>query len=252
MEDLTQRQIDILRSIIQEYTESGEPVGSEILEKKYKLGVSPATIRNEMVTLDKKNFLKKTHFSSGRVPSAKGFRFYIKKLMKEKELSTADEVAYKNSIWDERNETHRLLSQATKVLAHKTGLLSLAATDIGDLYYAGVSNFFEKQELHNWDISRILFDRLDEVAFWERLLDKFLKIEEDIYYLLGEEDFSDPIFASCATVFGEFECGKAKGIIGVVGPKRMYYDIVIPQIKYFSRLIENTIKEKDQDKDYKK
>lgn len=51
MEDLTQRQIDILRSIIQEYTETGEAVGSEILEKKYKLGVSPATIRNEMVTL---------------------------------------------------------------------------------------------------------------------------------------------------------------------------------------------------------
>ena len=115
MEELTQRQIDILKTIIKEYSETGGPVGSEILEKKYKLGVSPATIRNEMVELAKKSFLKKTHFSSGRVPSAKGFRFYIKHLMKEKELSTSDEVAYKNSIWDERNEAHKLLSQATKV-----------------------------------------------------------------------------------------------------------------------------------------
>jgi len=54
MEDLTQRQIDILKAIIQEYTDTGLPVGSEILEKKYKLGVSPATIRNEMVELAKK------------------------------------------------------------------------------------------------------------------------------------------------------------------------------------------------------
>ena len=66
------------------------------------MGVCPATIRNEMVTLAKKGYLKKTHFSSGRVPSAKAFRFFIKNLMKEKEVSTAEEVAYKNSVWDER------------------------------------------------------------------------------------------------------------------------------------------------------
>ena len=59
MEDLTQRQIDILKVIIHEYTETGGAVGSEILEKKYKLGVSPATIRNEMVELAKKGYLKK-------------------------------------------------------------------------------------------------------------------------------------------------------------------------------------------------
>ena len=102
MDNLTQRQVDILSAIIKEYTDTGMPVGSEILEKKFKLGVSPATIRNEMVELAKKEYLKKTHFSSGRVPSAKGFRFYIKHLMKEKELSTVEEVAYKNSIWDDR------------------------------------------------------------------------------------------------------------------------------------------------------
>src|SRR5262245_14636819 len=140
MDTLTQRQIDILSAIIREFTETGEPVGSEILERKYKLGVSPATIRNEMVELAKKDYLKKSHFSSGRVPSAKGFRFYIKHLMKEKELSTIDEVAYKNSIWDERNEVNRLLIHATRVLAARTGLMAIAATNNGYLYYAGISN----------------------------------------------------------------------------------------------------------------
>src|SRR3989339_1152187 len=146
MEDLTKRQVEILRKIIQEYSDSGEAVGSEILEKKYKLGVSPATIRNEMVELAKKGYLKKAHFSSGRIPSAKGFRFFIKHLMKQKELSTTDEVSYKNSIWDERNESHRLLSQATKVLSQKTGLLSLSATDVGDVYYSGMANLLNQPE----------------------------------------------------------------------------------------------------------
>ncbi|OGK11820.1 hypothetical protein A2954_05190 [Candidatus Roizmanbacteria bacterium RIFCSPLOWO2_01_FULL_37_12] len=245
MDDLTPRQVDILRAIIQEYTESSDPVGSEILEKKFKLGVSPATVRNEMVELAKKGYLKKTHFSSGRIPSAKGFRFYIKHLMKKKDLSTSDEVTYKNSIWDERNESHRLLQQSTKVLAQKTGLLSLSATNQGDVYYSGVGNLLNKPEFFDHVLSRNLFVLLDEVGYWERVLDKFYKFDGDILYLLGEEDFKDPLFESCGCIFGEFEGKNIKGIIGVVGPKRMYYDEISPQIKYISQLIGEIINQQD-------
>ena len=243
MEDLTQRQIDILKVIIKEYTETGAAVGSEILEKKYKLGVSPATIRNEMVELAKKNYLKKTHFSSGRIPSAKGFRFYIKHLMKQKEMSTTDEVSYKNSIWDERKETHRLLSQATKILSQKTGLLSLVTTNLGDIYYSGMANLLNQPEFLDINLSRTLFSRLDEISFWEKILNDMFALEDEIYYMLGEEDFHDPAFDCCASVFGEFESSKIKGIIGVIGPKRMSYDAIIPQVKYFSGLLEEIVKE---------
>ncbi|GAB4218902.1 MAG: hypothetical protein Fur009_2360 [Candidatus Microgenomates bacterium] len=243
MEDLTQRQIDILKAIIKEYTDTGIPVGSEVLEKKYKLGVSPATIRNEMVELAKKGYLKKTHFSSGRAPSAKGFRFYIKNLMKEKELTTTDEVAYKNSIWDERNEAHRLFSQSAKVLSARTGLLSLIATNYGDVYYAGLANLLNQPEFLDFDISRNLFSRLDEVNFWERIIDEFERIDDEIRCMLGEDDFHDPTLDVCASVWGEFEGKKLKGIVGVIGSKRMYYDLIIPQVKYFSKLLEEIIRE---------
>jgi len=241
MEDLTQRQVDILKAIIVEYSESGNPAGSDILEKKYKLGVSPATIRNEMVELAKKGYLKKTHFSSGRVPSAKGLRFYIKHLMKQKELSTADEVAYKNSVWDDRNQIHRLLTQATKILARRTGLLSLAVTDAGDVYYSGIGNLLNQPEFLDYNLSRLVFSRLDEIEYWERIMNKAYKLNDDIFYLLGEEDSTDPLYDSCASIFGEFEAPKIKGIIGVVGSKRMYYEVITPQIKYFSTLIESLI-----------
>lgn len=242
MEDITQRQTEILKVIIKEYTDTGEPVGSEILEKKYKLGVSPATIRNEMVLLAKNGYIKKAHFSSGRVPSAKGFRFYINKIMKEKEMSTADEVAYKNSVWDERGERHKLLAQATKVLAHRTGLVSVAATNSGDMYYSGVSNLLSIHEFIDREIEKYLFDRLDEVSYWERILERMEKVEGEIYYLLGDDDLRDPMYESCASVFCEFEADKVKGIIGVVGPKRMNYDTVSPQLKFFSSLLQDIIK----------
>lgn len=242
MEDLTQRQIDILKAIIFEYSETGEPVGSDILEKKYKLGVSPATIRNEMVMLAKKGYLKKAHFSSGRIPSSKGFRFYINKLMKEKELSTADEVAYKNSIWDERKETHRLLSQAARVLAHRTGLLSLVSTSTGDVYYSGLPNIYRIDEFLDRDLSQHLFERLEEIKYWGRIIERVEKLNEDIYVILGDEDISDPMYETCASIFSEFEGPTIKGIVGVIGPKRMHYEIITPQVKYFSSLLEEIVK----------
>jgi len=243
VDNLSQRQIEVLKAIISEYTETSEPVGSEILEKKYKLGVSPATIRNEMVELAKKGFLKKTYFSSGRIPSAKGFRFYIKNLMKEKELSTSDEVSFKNSVWDEKKEVHQLLSQATKVLAEKTGLLSIAVTDIKGLYYSGIANLFDLPEFLDLEVTRNFFLRLEELNFWEKVLLQVEEVEDEIMCMLGEDDFDDPLFDSCASVLGEFEGEKIRGAIGVIGPKRMYYDVVIPQIKYFSKLIEEIFKE---------
>lgn len=243
MDDLTNRQTEILKALIKEYTETGEPIGSEILEKKYKLGVSPATIRNEMVTLAKKGYLKKEYFSSGRLPSAKGFRFYIKNLMKEKELTTTDEVSYKNSIWDERADLHKLLSHAVKVLAQRTGLLSLAATNSGDLYYSGVGNLLGIQEFLNLELSRSLFDHLDELKYWTKVLDRMSTGQDEVYFMLGEDDFSDPLLEPCASIFGDFTIEGLQGLIGVVGPKRMQYEVLAPQVKYFSHLIEDIIKE---------
>lgn len=244
MDELTARQIDILKAIIQEHTETGEPVGSEILEKKYKLGVSPATIRNEMVVLAKKGYIMKSHFSSGRIPSPKGFRFYINKIMKQKEMSTADEVAYKNSVWDERSEMHKLLTQATRVLAQRTGLVSLATTNTGDIYFAGLANLLSIQEFINREMERQIFQQLEQIEYWERLLNKFGAGEgHDIYFVLGDEGYSDPIYDSCASIFGEFDSNNVKGIIGVVGPKRMHYDLIAPQVKYFSELLSGIMKE---------
>ena len=90
MPELSERQKNLLRIIIDEYIESADPVGSEAIVEKHSLGVSPATVRNEMVALTRDGFLKQLHTSAGRVPTSTGLKFYIKELMKEQDVSVKD------------------------------------------------------------------------------------------------------------------------------------------------------------------
>ncbi len=90
--ELSDRQKDLLKAIVELYVKSGEPVGSENLEKAYNLGISPATIRNEMVRLTEMGYLKQPHTSAGRAPTSIGYRTYIQELMEEKELPVSAEL----------------------------------------------------------------------------------------------------------------------------------------------------------------
>lgn len=243
MQDLTPRQTEILKKIIQEYTDTADPVGSEILDKKYNLGVSPATVRNEMVELARKGYLKKSHFSSGRVPTAQAFRFYIRNLMEEKELSTQDEVSYKSDIWDFREQLHQLLYHATKVLAKRTNMLAAATTNMGDVYYSGVHNVLQQKEFWNIDMACGFFEKLDEWPFFKNILDEFDKIENELLFMLGTEDLRSNEFEECASVFGEFQGNTIKGAIGVMGPKRMRYEVIVPNVRYTIRLLEGILKD---------
>src|SRR4030065_2201728 len=128
---LTSRQTQILKTIINEYITTAEPVGSETLDKKYNLGISPATIRNEMVKLTTAGYLKQPHTSAGRAPTPIALKFYVEKLMKPKELSVSDEVSVKQKIWDHRKKMDELLREATRTLAKQTKTMSLAATAEG-------------------------------------------------------------------------------------------------------------------------
>jgi transcriptional regulator of heat shock response len=88
-----------------------------------------------------------------------------------------------------------------------------------------------------------LLELLEQTPYWEAILRQFYKLDQDIMCMLGEEDFRNDLFEPLASVFGEFTSDKVKGFIGVVGPNRMYYDIIIPQVRYSSHLIEEIVRE---------
>ena len=82
--ELTERKLKILQAIISDYVKTAEPVGSRTLSKKYDLGISPATIRNEMADLEEMGYLTHPHTSAGRVPSDMAYRLYVNALMEKK------------------------------------------------------------------------------------------------------------------------------------------------------------------------
>lgn len=84
---LDDRKKKVLQAIVEEYINTAEPVSSNALTNNYGLNYSSATIRNEMADLEKKGYLDKTHTSSGRIPSEKGYRYYVDELMKDDDIS---------------------------------------------------------------------------------------------------------------------------------------------------------------------
>ena len=84
---MDERKKRILQAIVEEYINTAEPVSSGSIVKKYGLDFSSATIRNEMADLEKVGYIEKTHTSSGRVPSEKGYRYYVDNIMKPKEMT---------------------------------------------------------------------------------------------------------------------------------------------------------------------
>ena len=234
---LTARQTQILKALIDEYIETAEPVGSENLDRKYNLGVSPATIRNEMVALAKLGFLRQQHTSSGRVPTPKAMKFYIDQLMEEKEMSLTDEVKAKEEVWDSRKNLDNLIREATHALADRTKSLAVAATDEGKVWHAGYANIFNNPEFADLETCASLFSLIDEA---ERLKELFFMRSQAgslIDVLFGEE-LDWPELSPIGIVTAHFTAKGKNGALGVIGPIRLHYPVIIPTLRYFRNLIE--------------
>ena len=236
-EAVTARQTQILKSLIDEYMETAEPVGSEALEKKYNLGVSPATIRNEMVKLTKVDFLRQPHTSSGRVPSPKAMKFYVDQLMEERQMSVAEEVKAKEEVWDARGNINSLVREATAALAQKTKSLAVGVVDRGRVWRAGYSNVFLNPEFADLQISADLFSFLEETERMHELFFKRMIGETPVEILFGEE-LGWPELNSVCIAATRFKVGDREGALGVIGPVRLEYSTVIPTLRYFRNLIE--------------
>ncbi|WP_329317785.1 heat-inducible transcriptional repressor HrcA [Streptomyces sp. NBC_01262] len=120
---LSERRLEVLRAIVQDYVGTEEPVGSKALTERHSLGVSPATVRNDMAVLEEEGYIHQPHTSAGRVPTDKGYRLFVDKLAGVKPLSTAERRAIQNFLGsavdldDVVARTVRLLAQLTRQVA---------------------------------------------------------------------------------------------------------------------------------------
>ncbi|MCH3902730.1 MAG: heat-inducible transcriptional repressor HrcA [Limosilactobacillus oris] len=123
--DLDARKQKILQAIIQDYISSAEPVGSRTIARKYDLGVSAATIRNEMFDLEIMGYLEQPHTSSGRIPSLKGYRFYVDYLLKPTKITDAEKQFVRAWFQDKVSSVDQIFQSTAKLLARITHNVTL-------------------------------------------------------------------------------------------------------------------------------
>ena len=121
---LDERKMKILKAIIQNYLETGEPVGSRTISKYTDLKLSSATIRNEMADLEEMGYILQPHTSAGRIPSDKGYRFYVDRIMDDKEREVSE---IKELMIERQDKMELLLKQVVKVLATNTNYAAMVS-----------------------------------------------------------------------------------------------------------------------------
>jgi heat-inducible transcriptional repressor len=132
LSDLTRRQEEILSLIVQSYTTQPEPVSSKYLTESFEMGVSSATIRNEMAVLEEKGYVRAPHTSAGRVPTEKGYRYFVRRLLKTSELTVAEQTHITERLQDTPLATEQWMRLAATILARTVHSAALVTPPISE------------------------------------------------------------------------------------------------------------------------
>lgn len=226
---MKERQNILLKNIIKQYIKNAQPVGSKKLSNIIKPTISSATIRNEMADLIKKGYLVQPHLSAGRIPSLKGWQYYVENLLEEKDFSS-NELEELKDIRDilKKKNNQDAIKVLIKELAELTKELSFIAFDKDSFYYTGLTNLFNQPEFKEqnlvYRISQVI-DHLDRIL--EKNFDFFNK---ELKVLIGSKN---PFSEKCGAILTMSDYG----LIGVLGPVRMNYQKNLGHVKKVCKLI---------------
>ncbi|NLW06851.1 MAG: heat-inducible transcription repressor HrcA [Clostridia bacterium] len=123
---MDERKQKVLAAIVQDYIIGGEPVGSRSIARRYNLGVSPATIRNEMADLEEMGLLEQPHTSAGRIPSDYGYRYYVDCLMAPEELTAAEKEYIQRRYKQKMHEFEQMLEETARLISEMTAYTAVA------------------------------------------------------------------------------------------------------------------------------
>ena len=232
---VTERQIEILNRIVADFIDLAQPISSEFLEEKHHFGICPATIRIEMQKLTDGGYLIQPHTSAGRVPTDKGYRFFVNNLFEKGIPEEKDFLKLEDLIEREIGDRVRFLQSLTKNLASFSSNLALGYLFDEDLFWKeGWEDVLGEPEFKE---TKVITDFADVIKHFEKEIED-IKINSGIKVYIGKEnpfskvkDFSI-IISKCHFPNDE------KGVLAIAGPKRMAYDKNINSLNSLTKLLE--------------
>lgn len=233
MIDLTSRQNLILKHLIEEYVLTAEPVSSSLLCEKFDFEVSPATIRIELGRISDEGYLFQPHTSAGRVPTDKGYRFFVDRLNGNRvngaELDRIKDFLQKD-IWQKVPELSRFVAEATSLFA-------LSGVPAQRFFFGtGWSQVLEEPEFKQREVpisfARLVREMEKDIRTWQG--------ERDVEVFIGKENpFGS--FQEFSVVIARCAFKEGKGVVVVAGPKRMAYSKNVGLLRRIKNWVEKKI-----------
>jgi heat-inducible transcriptional repressor len=238
---MTERQSAILAAVIEQYAEIAVPIGSVMLAKLF--GVSSATIRSELVRLEDLGYIKQPHTSAGRIPTDKGYRWYVNYItddsgeIGQKLLPHADRSARAiDTRVRSAGEPVQAIQSAVRSLVELTQNVGLATIN-GNLYVRGLANLFDQPEMMDFTSAREVAVLLDNLEPWLREVAP----NQPLSVFIGREN---PIgkSASCTLIISKFRSPFSDhSYIGVLGPTRQDYRTTMNLVHHTGRMLETVL-----------
>ena len=229
---ISERKKLILETLIKEYLKTATPVSSGVLVNKYKLDISPATVRNEMIELEEASLIYQPHTSAGRIPTELAYNLIFnseEKDKKRKELKET-ELHLLEQLFKKDEPSFKL---AAKAIAELSGAAVFWAFHKNDLYYTGLANLFTQPEFKEVsmisDVSNII-DRMEEII--DGIFEE-LNMGEQI--LIGSKN---PFGNFLSTVIVKYKNNNQTGIFGILGPMRMNYNRNLALVEFIKQKFE--------------
>lgn len=237
--DYESRRRLVLEAAINKYIKDAVPVASEDIAGEFDL--SSATIRNIFADLEERGLLAHPYTSGGRVPTDKGYRYYVDFLLSQMELLDNEKQRIVREYKREINRMEDALEEASEfisVITHYAGIVSFL--DWQDrLFYKGLSRMLEQPEFKDYEKIRFLIGAVEDKR---RLLDIINRdFKEKVKVYIGHE-LGCPEMENCALVVSSYRVkNRPSGKIAVLGPMRMEYRSIIPTLEYISDLVTEAL-----------
>ena len=215
---MNNRQQNLLNLVVNNYIDTAEPVGSRFLLSSGRLDCGEATVRNELRVLEDEGYLTHPHTSAGRIPTTKGYEFYVDNLNKDKiKLSKKDNDILGMSIKQDADYI-RSRKNLAKQTAELTNLAVLLAFSPDSVYYTGLSNLFSQPEFKELNLVADVSQVFDHC---ENCLEDFFDKSKDLEILIGEQH---PFGGMLSIISSPFSNQEVKnGLMVLMGPLRMDY-----------------------------
>ncbi len=237
---LSDRRQRILRALIEEYVSHAMPVGSKTIAEQYHLGVSSATVRNELSALEEAGYIMQPHTSAGRIPTDAGYREFVDDLLASE--------AYQSNVRDDMAARMRasadaldgLMRQVSEELARLTDCLSIVGcmdadgapsqAPLAKKERLGLSSLMRKPEFQESSSLLPLMEILEDDTVYFKAFDEASSATDGFAVRIGREN-EDSSLVCVSVVAGVYGYGDSRGVVAVIGPRRMDYGNVIGAVR---------------------